>query len=72
MQDWVVVPTKTPNKILTGLSPGHLYSFRVRAVNSEGWGAFSSDTEVQMPSVNGEREKEGAVPAEDESEESMA
>lgn len=54
MQDWVSVPTKVPNKILTGLSPGHLYYFRVRAVNSEGWGEFSSDTEVKMPS---EREK---------------
>ena len=71
MQDWVLVPTKTPNKILTGLSPGHLYSFRVRAVNSEGWGDFSSDTEVQMP-INAEREKKGAAPVEDESEDSIA
>lgn len=65
MQDWALVPTKTPNKILTGLSPGHVYFFRVRAANSEGWGDFSSDTEFKMP-THSEREKEGA-PAEEES-----
>lgn len=49
-QDWILVPTKTPNKILTGLSPGQVYDFRVRAFNSAGWGEFSAIVELQMPS----------------------
>lgn len=49
-QDWILMPTKTPNKILTGLSPGQVYDFRVRALNSAGWGDFSAMVEVQMPS----------------------
>lgn len=49
-QDWVLVPTKTPNKILTGLLPRQLYDFKVRALNSAGWGEFSPTIELQMPS----------------------
>lgn len=56
-QDWILVPTKMPNKILTGLSPDELYFFRVRAVNSAGWGDFSAVTEFQMPRA---RDKGGA------------
>lgn len=56
-QDWILIPTKTPNKTLTGLVPGHVYDFRVRAVNSAGWGEFSSVTELNTPS---EKAKGGA------------
>ena len=55
-QDWILVPTKTPNKILTGLYPGQMYDFKVRARNSAGWGDFSPTVELQMPS---ERTKGG-------------
>lgn len=48
-QDWILMPTKTPNKILTGLSPGQLYDFRVRALNAAGWGDFSAMVEITMP-----------------------
>lgn len=47
--------------MLTGLLPGHLYDFRVRAVNSAGWGDFSSVTELLTPS---ETHRGGAKAAE--------
>lgn len=56
-QDWIVVATKTSNKILTGLMPGQTYGFRVRALNSAGWGDFSETTELVMPS---ERKKDSS------------
>lgn len=62
-QDWIPIPTKTPNKTLTGLVPGHVYDFRVRAVNSAGWGDFSSVTELNTPS---EKTKGGAKAVEQE------
>lgn len=55
-QDWILVPTKTPNKILTGLVPGQLYDFKVRALNCAGLGEFSPTVDLQMPS---ERRRDG-------------
>lgn len=49
-QEWILIDTKTPNKTLLGLLPGHTYDFRVRALNSTGWGEFSPVTEFRTPS----------------------
>lgn len=62
-QDWILIPTKTSNKILTGLVPGHVYDFRVRAVNAAGWGEFSSVTELKTPS---DKAKGGGKTVQDE------